>query len=301
MPESLSIAAPEAPRMMRVPSAFRTMSSVVRALLRRPAGATGIVVIILVVLAALFADVVATHDPLDTNPPNAFASPSASNLLGTDNLGRDTFSRVIYGSRTALFVGFISVGIGIVVGIPIGLYSGFFGGWHDESAMRLMDALYAFPAILLALVVIATIGAGMINVSIAIGVTFVPAFSRIVRGSTLSVVAQDYVTAASAVGAGSGRILFRHVLPNVMAPVIVQASLGLAFAIIAEASLSYLGLGAQPPDPSWGLMLQSAQRYIHSHVWLAVYPGVTIVIVVLAWNLLGDALRDVLDPRLRNQ
>lgn len=301
MPESASVAKQPTIEMRRTPGALRALGDVFKKLLRRPAGVAGLVIIFAILLIAIFADVVATHDPLDTEPTNAFANPSMGNLLGTDNLGRDTFSRIVHGSRTALFVGLISVGIGCLVGIPIGLYSGYFGGWHDETSMRAMDALYAFPAILLALVVIAAIGPGMVNVSIAIGATFVPAFARIVRGSTLSIVSQDFITAATAMGAGSTRILLRHVLPNVMAPVIVQVSLGLAFAIIAEASLSYLGLGAQPPEPSWGLMLQSAQRFIHSNVTLAVYPGLTIVIVVLAWNLLGDALRDVLDPRLRHR
>jgi ABC-type dipeptide/oligopeptide/nickel transport system permease subunit len=258
-------------------------------------------VLVLVVFVAVFADIVDRYDPITQNTTEAFAKPSTKHWLGADHLGRDTYSRIVHGSRTALLVGLLSVGIGAAAGVPIGLYAGYRKGWVDELLMRTMDSVYAFPGILLALTVIAALGPGMINVSIAIGVTFIPPFSRIVRASTFTVMAEDYVAAAQAIGAAPHRIIGRHVFPNVLAPLIVQISLGLAFAITAEASLSFLGLGTQPPNPSWGLMLQSAQRYLYSNPGTAFYPGIAIVVTVLAWNLLGDALRDVLDPRLRGR
>ncbi|PZC42163.1 MAG: peptide/nickel transport system permease protein [Chloroflexi bacterium] len=267
--------------------------------LRRPAGVVSLVLILIVLFFAVFQNLAATHDPIATNFDARFEDPSVDHLLGTDNLGRDTFSRVVHGSRTAVLVGLISVAIGLGVGLPYGLLSGYLGGWKDEVAMRVMDALYAFPAILLALIVIAALGTGITNVMIAIGVVFVPGFARIARGSTLSVKRTEYILAAEALGASTLRIAFVHVLPNTLAPIIVQASLSIGFAIIAEASLSFLGLGTQPPDPSWGSMLQASQRFLTSEGALAIYPGAAIVLTVLAFNLFGDVLRDLLDPRLR--
>jgi len=266
---------------------------------RRPAGMVSLIVLLIVVFFAVFSSVAATHDPVATDFDARFAGPSLDHFLGTDNLGRDTYSRIVYGSRTALLVGIISVGIGVGIGLPWGLIAGYVGGMKDEAMMRVMDALYAYPALLLALVVIAALGTRFVYVMIAIGVTFIPAFARIVRGSTLSVKNMDYVLAAESIGAGTARIARVHVLPNVLAPVIVQASLGIGFAIIAEAGLSFLGLGTQPPRPSWGSMLQAAQRFLTTEGQLAIYPGAVIVITVLAFNLLGDVLRDLLDPRLR--
>ena len=214
-------------------------------------------------------------------------------------MGRDTYSRLVHASRTALLVGLISVGIGAGIGLPYGLLAGYLGGRKDEAMMRVMDALYAYPALLLALIMVAVLGSSSVNVMIAIGIVFVPLYARLVRGSTLSAKQNDYVMAAEAMGAATPRILFRHIAPNVLAPVLVQASLGIGLAIIWEAALSFLGLGTQPPDPSWGTMLKNSQRFLATNAWQAVFPGVTIVLTVLAFNLLGDVLRDLLDPRLR--
>ena len=267
---------------------------------RRPAGMVSLGVILLVLFCAIFTNLVATHDPIETDFDALLARTSGDHFLGTDNLGRDTFSRIVHGARTAILVGLISVGIGVGIGMPYGLLSGYMGGLKDEALMRVMDALYAFPAILLALIVIAALGTGVLNVMIAIGVVFVPVMARLVRGSTLSVKEMDFVLAAESIGGSTPRILFRHVMPNILAPVIVQSSLAVGFAIIAEAGLSFLGLGTQPPDPSWGSMLGAAQRFLLTgDGQLAIYPGLAIVLTVLAFNLVGDVLRDLLDPRLR--
>lgn len=278
---------------------FKREREFLRRFRRRPVGVISVSVIAVVIFFAIFSEFAATHDPIATDFNAPFAGPSSSHFFGTDNLGRDTYSRIVHGARTAVFVGFISVGIAVIVGLPWGLMAGYLGGRWDEALMRAIDAVYAFPALLLALLVIAALGTGIFNVMIAIGVTFIPVFARLTRASTLSAKNQDYVLAAEALGAGSLRIVSRHVLPNVLAPIIVQASLSMGFAVIAEASLSFLGLGTQPPQASWGSMLQAAQRYLTDEGMLAVYPGLAIVITVLALNLLGDILRDLLDPRLR--
>ena len=265
----------------------------------RPAGVVSLAIVLVVLFAALVPGLLATHDPNAIDGDATLVGPSWEHWFGADRLGRDTYSRVVHGARTALIVGLISVGIGVGVGLPYGLLAGYLGGRKDEAMMRLMDALYAYPALLLALIVIAVMGTGLVNVMIAIGIVLVPVYARIVRGSTLSAKQNDYVLAAQAMGAGTPRILFRHIAPNVLAPVLVQVSLGIGFAIIWEAALSFLGLGTQPPDPSWGTMLKSAQRFLATNAWLAVFPGVTIALTVLAFNLLGDVLRDLLDPRLR--
>ena len=228
------------------------------------------------------------------------AEPSWEHWFGADRLGRDTYSRVVHGARTALLVGLIAVGIGVGVGLPYGLLAGYLGGRKDEAMMRLMDALYAYPALLLALIVIAVMGTGLVNVMIAIGIVLVPVYARIVRGSTLSAKQNDYVLAAEAMGAGTPRILFRHIAPNVLAPVLVQVSLGIGFAIIMGGCPLVPGTGDTAPGPVLGdTCSTSAQRFLATNAWLAVFPGVTIVLTVLAFNLLGDVLRDLLDPRLR--
>lgn len=266
---------------------------------RRPVVVASVVVIVLVLICAVAGPLVATHDPIKTDTDAIFESPSWAHLLGTDNLGRDIFSRIVYGSRTAVLVGVIAVVAGAGLGVPLGLVAGYVGGVVDEIIMRVMDAIYAFPAILLALTIIAALGPSMNNVMLAIGLTFMPVYARLVRASALTVKGTDFVLAAQATGVTGGRIMLRHILPNVMAPIIVQGSLGIGFAIVAEAGLSFLGLGTPPPDPSWGSMLQQAQRYLTTEGMLAFYPGMAIVITVLAFNILGDALRDLLDPRLR--
>lgn len=266
---------------------------------RRPAGVVSLFIILIVLFAAIFTNVAATHDPIFTDFDALFSGPSGAHWLGTDNLGRDTYSRIVHGARTALLVGVISVGIGVSIGMPYGMLAGYLGGWKDEVMMRVMDAIYAFPALLLALIIIAVLGTGIFNVMIAIGVVFIPGLARLVRGSTLSVKEMEYVLAAESSGASTWRIILQHIAPNILAPVIVQGSLAIGFAIIAEAGLSFLGLGTQPPDPSWGSMLSGAQRFLTSQGSLAIFPGLAIVLTVLAFNLLGDTLRDLLDPRLR--
>jgi ABC-type dipeptide/oligopeptide/nickel transport system permease subunit len=245
----------------------------------------------------------ATHDPLAQELDSLFVGPSFDHFLGTDNLGRDQFSRIVFGARTAVQVAGVSIIIGLSLGLPIGLMAGFWGGRRDEFLMRIMDALFAFPSILLALIILVALADSGISrlllVSIAIGIPFVPTFARLIRGSTLSVKEQEYVIAAQSMGATDLRVASRHIFPNTLAPIIVQASLLFGVAVIVEAALSFLGLGTQPPEPSWGIMLAQSQRFMRTEPWLAIYPGIAISIMVLAFNLLGDVLRDLLDPRLR--
>jgi peptide/nickel transport system permease protein len=226
-------------------------------------------------------------------------APSDDFVLGTDELGRDIFSRIIYGSRISLMVGVVSVLIASLIGGPIGLLAGYIGGWFDEIVMRVMDVVFSFPAIVLAMMVTAFLGPSLRNTMIAIGIVYAPGFSRIVRGAVLGVMQEQYIEAAQVVGCRSGRILLIHVLPNVVAPLIVASTVSFSFALLAEAALSFLGLGAQPPEPSWGTMLLTGKRFMEIAPWMAIFPGLAISIAVLGTNLLGDALRDVFDPRLR--
>lgn len=252
------------------------------------------------VLVAVLAPYLAPHDPLKQDYSALMRPPGPSHPFGTDALGRDVLSRVVYGARVSLLAGLISVGIALSVGLPVGLLTGYYRGFWDEYVvMRVVDGLQAFPFLILALAVAAALGPGFTNAMVAIGLGYTPAFVRIVRGAVLVVREQDYVQAARAAGATSGRILLRHVLPNCLAPVLVQTTLAVASAIIAEAGLSYLGLGVQPPAPSWGSALREAQGYLTMAPWMAIWPGLAIFATVLSLNLLGDALRDALDPRLR--
>jgi peptide/nickel transport system permease protein len=221
--------------------------------------------------------------------------------MGTDNLGRDTLSRIIYGTRVSIQAGLVSVGFAAIVGTITGLAAGYWRGWVDDLLMRLCDALWSFPGIVLALAIAAALGPGLVNAMIAIGIVFTPVFARLVRGSALSVRERDFVMAARVLGAGDPRIMRLHILPNVMAPVIVQGSLLVALAIIVEATLSFLGLGVQPPEPSWGSMLKAASQYMQVAPWLSFFPGFAIFFTVLGLNLLGDGFRRALDPRLRTR
>ena len=274
-----------------------------RRLRKRPVGVISLVILLLIFFAAIFQDLAATHDPLAQELDSLFVGPSFDHFLGTDNLGRDQYSRIVFGARTAVQVAGVSIIIGLALGLPIGLMAGFWGGRRDEFLMRIMDALFAFPSILLALIILVALADSGISrlllVSIAIGIPFVPTFARLIRGSTLSVKEQEYVIAAQAMGATDLRVAGRHIFPNTLAPIIVQASLLFGVAVIVEAALSFLGLGTQPPEPSWGIMLAQSQRFMRTEPWLAIYPGIAISIMVLAFNLLGDVLRDLLDPRLR--
>lgn len=276
-------------------SAFRRLSR----RLARPANAFAVLVLLAFVAAALLAEAVA---PYGSNQPTTtyFAAPSAAFPFGTDNLGRDVFSRVIYGARASLLVGALAVGIGTFSGAVLGITTGYFGGAADFLGQRLVDILMSLPGILLALVIAAGLGASLVNVALAIGIAILPNSARVARGSTLSVLGMPFVEAARATGAGHGRILLRHVLPNVTAPLLVIASVQLGFAIISEASLSYLGLGIPLGTPSWGNMLSgSALLFMQRAPWMGIAPGIALTLVILAVNLLGDFLRDLLDPRLR--
>lgn len=260
----------------------------------------GLVVLGVLVLAALFGPLLAPYGMNQQNIPNRFASPSWSHWFGTDELGRDVFSRVLIAARGSLQVGAIAVGIALGLGVPIGLVAGYYGGAADAVLMRLMDIVFSFPAILLAIAVVAVRGPGLTNAMIAIGIVYMPIFARITRGSVITVRAEVYVRAARSLGARDGRILRKHVLPNIVAPLIVQTSLSLAFAILSEAALSYLGLGVQPPQPSWGRMLSEGRSFFKQAPWMGIFPGLAILFTVMAFNMVGDGLRDALDPRQKS-
>lgn len=260
-------------------------------------GGTLVVVLVLLALAAPF---VAPYDPMQVDVSVSLEPPSGAHWLGTDDLGRDVLSRTIWGSRVSLSVGLIAVGIGLGIGVTLGLVSGYVGGLFDLIAMRGIDALLAFPALILAISITAALGPQIQNAMIAIGVVAVPLYARLTRGQVLSVREREYVTAARTLGAGPFRIVLRHIFPNVTNPLIVQATLSIAFAILAEASLSFLGLGAQPPTPTWGADLNYSRGYLANlKWWMSVGPGLGIFLAVFSFNFLGDALRDALDPRLR--
>jgi peptide/nickel transport system permease protein len=270
-----------------------------RRLVRRRGAMVGLAVIVLVILVALFAPLIAPYDPATQSWSAVRKPPSAAYWLGTDEVGRDLLSRIIYGARASLSAGVISVGIAIAVGVPLGLVAGYAGGLLDGLVSRITDAMLACPFLILAIALAAFLGPSLGNAMIAIGVTATPIFIRLTRGQVLSVKAEDYVEAARAIGNPHPRIVLRHILPNVLPQLLVQATLTVATAIIAEASLSFLGLGQQPPAPSWGSMLNSAQRFLVNAPWMAVWPGLAIFVTVLSFNLLGDGLRDALDPRAR--
>jgi len=259
----------------------------------------GLWVVLTITAAAILAPWLVHASPIKPDFGSVLAPPSFAHPMGTDDLGRDEFSRVIFGARIALLAGVISVSIAVVIGLPVGLLSGFYGGRVDDVVMRLTDALLSFPFLVLALALVAILGAGVEKAMIAIGLVFTPRFIRLARAQTLGEREQPYVEAARAMGAGDGRILWSHLLPNSLSPLLVQASLDMAGAITAEATLSFLGLGTQPPTPAWGSMLNLAQPYLSTAPWTAIFPGLAIFLTVLALNLLGDGLREALDPRLR--
>ena len=269
----------------------------VRRLLKRRTAVVGLVVVVSMVLLAVFAPWLAPFDPLATSFAIVRKAPSGTHWFGTDEVGRDLLSRVIWGGRASLAAGVISVSIAVGVGVPLGMVAGYVGGAVDAVVSRITDAMLAIPFLILAIALAAFLGPSLSNAMIAIGITATPIFVRLSRGQVLTVRAEEYIEAARAVGNPPPRILLRHILPNILPPVIVQATLAIAAAIIAEASLSFLGLGQQPPAPSWGSMLNTAQRFLTQAPWMAIYPGLAIFVTVLAFNLLGDGLRDALDPR----
>jgi peptide/nickel transport system permease protein len=295
-PESVSIdATVDAPRT-RGRSIWR--DALLR--LRRSRGAIlGAVILSVIIVAVLAAGVLSPYDPLAVDASKGFIPPGGAHPVGTDILGRDIGTRILYGGRLSLITGLISVSFALAIGVPMGLASGYYGGNVDRVLMRVVDLMLTFPGILLALVIIAVLGPSLLNAMIAVGISAAPTYARVVRSTALSAKTEAYIEAARALGCSSPRIIARHILPNTIAPLIVLGTLGVAGAIIAAASLSFLGLGAQPPQPEWGALLSEGRSYLRRAWWMTAFPGIAIMVTVLAINLLGDGLRDALDPRLR--
>ncbi|KFC76073.1 putative ABC transporter permease protein [Bosea sp. LC85] len=270
-----------------------------RRLSKRKSALVGLAVVLLMVFVAVFAPLLAPYDPTAQSWTAVRKAPSAAHWFGTDEAGRDMLSRIIWGARASLLAGLTSVGIAMAIGVPLGLAAGFLGGLVDGFISRFTDAMLACPFLILAIALAAFLGPSLTNAMLAIGITAMPLFIRLTRGQVLSIKAEEYVEAASAVGNPQWRIAVRHILPNILPQLMVQATLTIAAAIIAEASMSFLGLGLQPPAPSWGSMLNSAQRFLSNAPWMALWPGIAIFATVLSFNLLGDGLRDALDPRSR--
>jgi peptide/nickel transport system permease protein len=271
----------------------------VRRVLRRPVALTATLVVVAFVVIALGAPYWAPYDPIKTDYRAIRKAPSAVHLLGTDEVGRDVLSRLIWGARASLLAGAVPVTIALLVSLPLGLLSGCAGGWLDGLIMRVTDAMLAIPFLIVAIALAAFLGPSLINAMLAIGIAALPTFLRLARGTALALTTEEFVVSAQALGCSRLRVAVRHVLPNMLPPLLIQSSLTVAAAIIAEASLSFLGLGQQPPAPSWGSMLNAAQRYLSQAPWIALYPGLMIFIVVMALNVVGDGLRDALDPRVR--
>lgn len=270
-----------------------------RRFLRNPVAIVGLCVIGLNLFMALGAPLLATHNPLTIDTAHQAETPSAQFWFGTDEFGRDIYSRVIHGARISLYISLLSVVVATILGVAIGAGAGYYGGFWDNLIMRVMDAVMSFPAILLAIAILAVLGPHLFNVVLALGLVYTPRFARIVRGSVLSLKEKEFVEASRAIGNGDAYIIFRHILPNCTAPLIVQATASLAYAILAESMLSFLGLGAPPPAPSWGNILSDARNFMMDNAMMTVFPGVAITLAVLGFNLVGDALRDALDPRLK--
>lgn len=255
------------------------------------------VVLIVYVIAAIFAPIVSPYPPLAYHPSIAAQGPSLAHLLGTDSLGRDQLSRIIYGTRISLSVGIVTILLGGISGTILGVIAAYFKGWIDQVITMLVDAILSFPSIVLALAIVAALGPSIINLGFALAFVRIPVYSRIARGQTLQIVTQDYVTAAITAGTRPSKIIWRHILPNIFSPLLVQATISISLAILDESVLSFLGLGVQPPTPEWGAMINDAQTYLTSDPWMMLGPALAIILVVLSLNLLGDAVRDRLDPR----
>ena len=270
-----------------------------RRLIRNKLTVLGAILLLFLMAMAVLAPWVATHNPFKLNIKERFQPPSSSHFFGTDGYGRDLFSRVVYGAVIALRVGFLSIIVAMTAGILLGLFSGYYRGWIDTVVMRIMDAILSFPIILLAIGIMAVLGAGFANLMIALGVVYTPRFARLVRSSVLSIREKEYIEAARVTGCSDVHILFVHILPNCWAPVIIQATISFGYAILWEAALSFLGLGAPPPSPSWGSLLADGKEVLSRAPWLTYFPGAAIALAVLSLNLFGDGLRDVLDPRFK--
>jgi peptide/nickel transport system permease protein len=298
------MSAPAIAQLRRAPSASPAVSSerttrhVLRRVLRSRSALVGGSVLLLVVLAALAAPLISPYDPIKTNQRLPLDPPSAVHLMGTDRFGRDILSRVLWAGQASLPIGLVSVAIGLLVGVSVGLLAGYYGGWVDAISMRLVDLLLAFPGILLALAIVAVLGGSLFNLMIAVGIAAIPEYVRITRGTVLSLKEREFVMAARVIGCRGPAIMVRHILPNVVAPLIVLATLGMAAAIITGAALSFLGLGIKPPTPEWGNMLAEGREFLQRAPWVAFFPGAAIMLTVLSINLLGDGLRDALDPRM---
>ncbi|HEX4994969.1 MAG TPA: ABC transporter permease [Methylomirabilota bacterium] len=268
-----------------------------RRFVRRRAALVGAVYLVLLIAGALLAPVVAPYDPIEQDLGRMLTAPSSAHLLGTDDLGRDVLTRLLYGARLSLGAACLAVAIATLAGVPIGLVAGYLGGALDDALMRVIDALQAFPALILAMAIAAALGPGLFNVMVAVGIVYTPRFARLVRGQVLSLREEPFVESARAAGASHARVLARHVLPNVVAPVVVQVSIGVAFALLAETALSFLGVGIKPPEPSWGTDVGRGYRFMRLAPWLVFMPGTTILLTALAFNLVGDGIRDAFDPR----
>lgn len=275
-------------------------SRVLKQLFRNKRAVVGGIVLIMIVLMAVFAPYISKYDPVKQDIRSRLQPPSKDHIFGTDQFGRDTFTRVIYGARLSLRVGFTSIAISLVIGSALGLIAGYYGGILDNVIMRFIDILLALPGFLLALAIVAALGPGLENVVIAIGISYIPSFARMMRSSVLSIRELDYVSAAEAVGAPDWRVILLHILPNSLNPIIVLTTLSLAGAILSAAGLSFLGMGAQPPTPEWGSMIAAARPFIRVSHWAVTVPGLAIFTTVMCLNLVGDGLRDALDPRMKN-
>lgn len=276
----------------------RTMA-LARVFRKYPLASVGIVIVGLVVIFAALAPIIAQHEPNIADGRNALQTPSAEHWFGTDRLGRDVFARVMYGSRISLQVGVLAVAFAGLIGVPLGMLGGYFGGWLDAIVMRWADAIIAFPSIVLALALVLVLGPSVLTIMFALGLASSPAYARLVRGQVLAVREMDFVLAARALGASHVRILIQHVFPNVTTPIVVASSLSMASAVLAEAALSFLGVGIRPPTATWGGMLQESYDLIYVAPWLSLFPGAAIFLLTLSLNLIGDGLRDALDPRIR--
>jgi peptide/nickel transport system permease protein len=272
-----------------------------RFLKKNPMAFFGVAVILISALTAILVPILPLQDPLNQDLPGRLKGPSQAHLLGTDNFGRDVLSRILWGGRISLLVGILSVGFGALIGVALGVIAGYFGKILDILIMRFTDILLSFPALLLAMAICAAMGASLWNVVIAISIVTIPRFSRLVRGSTLSVKEMEYVEASRSLGQGSGTIIFMHILPNILSPILVMATLWIPAAIITEASLSFLGLGITPPTPTWGNMINEGKAYLPNAPWISLFSGLAIVLVVMAFNFVGDAIRDAIDPRLKGE
>jgi peptide/nickel transport system permease protein len=271
-----------------------------RRLVRHRLAMFGLLILLVVMVMALVGPNLLSNDPNMMDFAARFAPPSLQHPFGTDDFGRDTLTRIVYGARVSLYVGIVAVSLSATVGSLLGMVAGYSNRIVDEIIMRLMDVLYAFPAILLAIAILAALGKGIGNAMIAIGVVYIPIFARIARSAVLSIRNEEFILSARTMGASDLRILFTHILPNILSPIIVETTLSLAFAILAEAALSFFGLGTQPPDPSWGRMLSEGRNYFRQSVWMGIFPGLAIMFTVMGFNFLGDGLRDALDPRMKS-